>query len=226
MKKRSVTKMILDLLMTILLPLLMIQALAGEELHEWIGILMLIIFIAHHLINFSWHKNLLKGKYNVIRGLGILINAGILICMVFSAISGIVLSQYVFVFLDIDQGISFARSAHMIGTHWMFVLISLHLGIHIKIIKGYLEQSIKRKLGKVSNSVVCIMTGIAAIYGLKIFIDTKLWQYMFYQAQYMFYDFTRTAIGVYLDYVFMMILFIEIGYFMSNKLHLANRSNR
>lgn len=29
--------MILDLIMTILLPLLMIQALTGEKLHEWIG---------------------------------------------------------------------------------------------------------------------------------------------------------------------------------------------
>lgn len=100
MKKKSIIKMIVDLLMTILLPLLMIQALAGEELHEWIGIL---------------------------------------ICIIFSAISGILLSQYVFTFLNINQGISFARAAHMICTHWMFVLTSFHLGMHMKIMKGYLD---------------------------------------------------------------------------------------
>lgn len=98
MKKKSIIKMILDLLMTILLPLLMIQALAGEELHEWMGIFMFLLFIMHHLINFNWHKNLLKGKYDAVRSIGTLVNAGILICMILSAISGILLSQYLFVF--------------------------------------------------------------------------------------------------------------------------------
>lgn len=104
MKKKSIIKMILDLLMTILLSLLMIQALAGEELHEWMGIFMFLLFIMHHLINFNWHKNLLKGKYDVVRSIGTLVNAGILICMILSAISGILLSQYLFVFFRCQSG--------------------------------------------------------------------------------------------------------------------------
>lgn len=102
MKKKRIIKIILDLLMTILLPLLMIQALAGEELHEWIGILMFILFIMHHILNFNWYKNLLKGKYNAVRSVGTLVNTAILICMIFIAISGVLLSQYVFVFLDVS----------------------------------------------------------------------------------------------------------------------------
>lgn len=218
MKKKSIIKMILDLLMTILLPLLMIQALAGEELHEWMGIFMFLLFITHHLINLNWHKNLLKGKYNAVRSIGTLVNVGILICMIFSAISGVLLSQYVFIFLDVSQGISFARASHMICTHWMFVLISFHLGMHLKVIKNYVERYSKRKLGIISGRVLQILSIIAAIYGLKVFIETKLWQYMFYQVQFMFYDFNRRVISVYLDYVSMMVLFAAIGYFVSDRM--------
>lgn len=214
--------MILDLIMTIVLPLLMIQALAGEELHEWIGIFMFLLFVTHHLLNLNWHKNLLKGKYSAIRSLGTVVNAGILICMILSAISGILLSQYVFAFLDINQGISFARAAHMIGTHWMFVLTSFHMGMHLKIIKSYMEQASRRKLGTVAGRVFTILFAIIGVYGLKVFIDTKLWQYMFYQVQFMFYDFNRMAFSVYLDYVSMMVLFAGIGYFVSDRMRKMN----
>lgn len=123
--------MILDLLMAILLPLLMLQALVGEELHEWIGIFMFLLFITHHVINLNWHQNILKGKYNAVRSIGTFINAGILICMILSAISAVLLSQYVFIFLDVSHGLSFARASHMICTHWLFVLTSFHLGMHL-----------------------------------------------------------------------------------------------
>lgn len=217
MKKRSIVKMMLDLIMTIVLPLLMIQALAGEALHEWIGIFMFLLFIIHHLLNFNWHKNLLNGKYNAVRCLGTVVNAGILVCMILSVISGILLSQYTFAFLDVSKGISFARAAHMICTHWMFVLTSFHLGMHMKIIKRYAEQSSGRMLGTVSGRISKILFVVIGVYGLKAFSDAKLWQYMFYQVKFMFYDFNRTAFSVYLDYVSMMILFAVIGYFVSDR---------
>lgn len=218
MKKKRILKIILDLLMTILLPLLMIQALAGEELHEWIGILMFTLFIMHHILNFNWYKNLLKGKYSAVRGIGTLVNTAILICMIFIAISGVLLSKYVFAFLEVSQGISFARAAHMICTHWMFVLTSAHLGIHLNVIKNYMEQLTKRKLGTVSSRVLKILFVTITIYGVKVSIDKNLWQYMFYRVQFMFYNFSQTAFRVYLDYVSMMISFAVIGYFVPTKL--------
>lgn len=218
MKRKSIIKMIIDLMMTILLPFLMIQALGGEKLHEWIGVIMFLLFMMHHILNFNWHKNLLKGKYNAVRSIGTLVNIGILICMIFSAISGILLSQYVFVFLDVSNGISFARAAHMIGTHCMFVLTSFHLGMHFKVIKSYIEQFSKRKPGTVSGRVFKILFTVISVYGLKVFIDTRLWQYMFYQVQFMFYDFNRRAFSVYLDYMSMMVLFVVVGYVVSDRI--------
>lgn len=226
MKKKTIVKMTLDLMMTILLPLLMIQALGGEELHEWMGVMMFLLFIMHHILNLNWHKNLLKGKYNAVRSIGTLVNIGILICMILSAISGILLSQYVFAFLDVSNGISFARAAHMISTHCMFVLTSFHLGMHLKVMKSYIEKSSKRKLGTVSGRVLKILFAVIGVYGLKVFIDTRLWQYMFYQVQFMFYDFNRTAFSVYLDYMSMMVLFAVVGYFVSDRIKKISMSKR
>lgn len=226
MKKKSIIKMILDLLMTILLTLLMLQALMGKKLHEWIGIFMFLLFIIHHLINFNWHKNLLKGKYNTVRSIGAFVNAGILICMILSAVSGVLLSRYVFIFLDVSQGLSFARASHMICTHWLFVLTSFHLGMHLKVMKNYIEQSSKRKLGIISGRELKILSIVVAIYGMKVFIETKLWQYMFYQVKFMFYDFNRMASNAYLDYISMMVLFAVIGYFVSDRMKKISMVNR
>lgn len=218
MRKKLYIRMITDFIMTILLPLLMIQALAGEELHEWIGICMSILLIGHHLLNFNWYKNLFKGKYNIVRSVGTFINFGICICMILCAISGILLSQYAFVFLNINHSISFARVTHMICTHWMFALISLHLGMHIKVIKSYIELSLKRTLARIAIRIFNVLVIVISVYGLYVFIDMQIWQYMFYQAQFMFYDFDRVAFMVYFDYVAMMILFTTIGFLIFDKL--------
>ena len=62
MKKKNV-KIIIDIVMVCLLPMLMAYALIGEKFHEIIGTVMLVLFILHHIINKSWHKILFKGKY-------------------------------------------------------------------------------------------------------------------------------------------------------------------
>lgn len=45
-------------------------------------------------------------------------------------VSGVLLSQHVFVFLSVSGYTSFARTLHLLGTYWGFALMSLHLGLH------------------------------------------------------------------------------------------------
>ena len=44
-------RMIIDVLMTAMLPLLMAYSLIGESNHDILGIVMFALFIAHHIIN-------------------------------------------------------------------------------------------------------------------------------------------------------------------------------
>lgn len=131
MKSKTILKICIDILMTILLLLLMAYSLVGEATHEWIGIGMFVLFILHHALNYRWSKHFLKWNYSIFRSLQTILVMVILICMIGSMISGIVLSRHVFYFLPIYRGQSWARTLHLLCAYWGFVAMSLHLGFSI-----------------------------------------------------------------------------------------------
>lgn len=53
--------------MTVLLLFLMGYQFWGDPYHEVAGAAMFVLFIAHHLLNVNWYKNLFKGKYSPAR---------------------------------------------------------------------------------------------------------------------------------------------------------------
>lgn len=69
MKNKKLTvKIMIDIGMTACLLLLMPYSLLGETLHEWIGMAMFVLFIAHHILNRKWLATVAKGKYTLFRG--------------------------------------------------------------------------------------------------------------------------------------------------------------
>lgn len=64
MKPKTALKLAVDVLMTLALLFLTGYQFWGEELHEWVGVGMFVLFIAHHILNGRWYKSLFKGKYN------------------------------------------------------------------------------------------------------------------------------------------------------------------
>lgn len=56
MKPKVIVKIGIDFIMTILLLLLMAFNLIGQELHEWIGTGMFLLFILHNILNYRWYK--------------------------------------------------------------------------------------------------------------------------------------------------------------------------
>ena len=69
MQPKQIGKRAVDGLMVLLLPLLMAEALFGQELHEWLGTGMLVLFLVHHLLNRSWWKTFWRGRYTPVRAL-------------------------------------------------------------------------------------------------------------------------------------------------------------
>ena len=65
--KRFTVKILIDIGMTICLLLLMPYSLLSETAHEWIGMVMLLLFILHHILNHKWLTSISKGKYNAFR---------------------------------------------------------------------------------------------------------------------------------------------------------------
>ena len=62
-----VVKRAVDLLMTAALLLLMSYSLIGEAAHEWIGMGMFLLFIAHLILNRKWVGSLRRGRWSAYR---------------------------------------------------------------------------------------------------------------------------------------------------------------
>ena len=132
MKGKVKIKVILDLLMTAVLLVLMAFQITGQELHEWFGAGMLILFLAHNILNFKWYKNLFKGRYTMFRVLQTVINLAVLISMLCLAYSGMLMSRYVFSFIPLDGSMALVRQMHMAAMMGLWICISYYLAKTLK----------------------------------------------------------------------------------------------
>lgn len=215
MKPKMKIKMGIDLLMTVLLLCLMAYQITGEALHEWFGAGMLLLFIAHHILNIRWYGNLFKGKYKPVRILQTFVNFSVLISMLCLGYSGIVLSRHVFAALPISGPMATARSMHMAASYWGFVLMSVHLGMHWGMIVGMFRRLLKgRKLPNVSVWGLRLASIVIAGYGLVCFIQKDIASYMFLKNQFVFFDFEQSALSVFIEYIAMMGFWIFASFYM------------
>ena len=96
MKRQMKLKLLVDMVMTALLPCQMAYMLIGETAHEWMGTAMLVMFIVHNILNRKWYGNLFKGRYSAGRVLRIGVNFMVFLSMAGLMVSGIILSREVF----------------------------------------------------------------------------------------------------------------------------------
>lgn len=125
------TKLLIDLLLGIGLLLLMSYQVVGEAGHEWTGIGMTLLMAVHQILNRKWFTALVKGKYTPLRTVQTCINAALMICFILTALCGINMSVHAAPFLSEFMQASLGRRLHLTLSHWCFVLMGLHLGLHV-----------------------------------------------------------------------------------------------
>ena len=214
MKKKS--KLAVDILMTLTLLFLMGYQLWGETAHEWAGAFMLVLFLAHHVLNAAWHRNLFRGKYTRVRILTSAVDLVLFVVMICLMVSGITMSRHVFAFLPINGGMGTARLVHMAACYWGFVLMAFHLGLHWGMMLARFWQmfGMDRSCG-IRCTVLRIAGVLIAGYGLYVFVTRNLAAYMFLRTQFVFLDYNESLISFYIDYLAMTGLFIWIAHYLS-----------
>lgn len=216
MKPKAVFKIAVDILMTFGLLFLMGYQFWGNIAHEWAGAVMFLLFIAHHILNGNWHKSLLHGKYSPVRIFQLVVDLLVFFAMIGLMVSGIMLSNHVFAFLDIHGGMSFARLLHMSASHWGFVLMALHLGMHWGMFMGIAKKALRLKRSSRVRKILLPVIGAGiAIYGLNVFIRRDLLTYMLVRTQFVFLDFSESIPLYYLDYLAMMGTFVFFTHYIS-----------
>lgn len=227
MKKKFICKIVIDMIMTVLLLFLMARQLTGDSAHEWLGAGMLILWIAHHILNRSWYSHLFRGKYAPARILQTVTNFAALLSMLGLMVSGIILSREVFAFLPIPGGIALARPLHVLSAFWGYVLMALHLGLHWKMILSMVRKS----TGSISSKPQLVLLRIAAAliagYGLYAFLKNQFLSYMFLTSSFVFFDFERPVLLFFAEYIAIMGLFIFLAHYASKGIQrLAGRRKK
>lgn len=225
MKPKIILKLAVDVGMTAALLLLMAYELIGQAAHEWIGIGMFVLFIFHHILNGSWSRNILKGKYNPIRIVQTVVVILVLCAMIGSMISGVILSRHALSFLPIKGGRAFARKLHMVSAYWGFVLMSVHLGFHWSMMVGIAKKHF-HKSSRVLKWGGCLLALAIAAYGLYAFGRREIGSYMLLRNQFVFFDFEEPLVYFYLDYLAVMGLFIWTGNYIWSALKILNTGRK
>ena len=227
MKPKTAVKLAVDLLRTVWLFLLRGYQFWGEAAHEWIGAGMIILFIAHHLLNRNWHKNIFKGKYTALRTVTLCVDVLILISMLAQMYSGIVMSRYVFSFLPIETGMSLARRLHILGAFWGFLLMSLHLGLHWNMVLGMFQKMARIKKSSKIRSISTFIAGFAtAGYGVWVFISRDFPTYRVLKSEFVCLDYSESKILFYKDYIALMGLGIFIAHYGLKLCRIMGRKRR
>lgn len=216
MNPKMKLKISIDFIMTVLLLFQMAYMLTGNTLHEWTGAAMLILFILHNALNVKWYGNLLKGRYSWVRIAQTIINLALLLCMAGLMISGMMMSRVVFSFLSIEGGMGFARMLHMAAAYWGFLLMSVHLGLHWKMVMGMVRKVRKEKeASKLNVWILRIPAAVISEFGVYAFIKNNLISYMFFKNQFVFFDMQQTLISFLAEYAAMMVLWACLAYYIS-----------
>ena len=203
MDKINRIRLPIDIMMTLVSIVLMggNYLFPADIIHEILGVALFVLWMVHIALNRRWYGAIFKGKYNPYRIMQTVINCCILICTIFLMISGIILSNQLFTFLNIQSGLGFARIAHLLSSHWYYLFMSLHIGLHM----GRLFQNVAAKI------LPRILLVLVCAYGLYAFIARGVWKYLILKQQFFFFDVERGYILFAMDYISIIILFAVVS---------------
>ncbi|MDY6396109.1 MAG: DUF4405 domain-containing protein [Treponema sp.] len=255
-----------DISMTILSVILMggNYLFPADIVHEILGLALFLLWAVHISLNRRWYASLaqasksitstnandrrtygaiFKGKYNPYRVMQTFINCCILICTIFLMISGIILSNHIFTFLGIEKGLGFARIAHLLASHWYYLFMSLHIGLHVGMIKNKVchselnnyhpelvsgsstnEMPKQVRHDKMRKIIPRIILALVCAYGIYAFIARGVWKYLILKQQFFFFDLERGYILFTLDYISIIILFATISHLIATRLKKIDKS--
>ena len=200
-----IIKRIVDAVMTVLLLCLMAYQVTGEMAHEWIGMGMTVLVIIHQILNRKWYGALVRGKYNPYRSITTVLNILLIAGFALTAFCGMSMSSYAVPFLYGMAPVSFVRRMHLSMSHWAFVLMGLHLGMHIPAMAAGL------KLKERTRAILtCIFTCIGGI-GLWLFLRNGMPNYLLFRVPFAFLDYEKAGWLVFLENLLMLSFWAFIG---------------
>ena len=210
-------RMPLDILMTLLSIILMGGTILfpNDRVHQICGIALVILWVVHIVLNRRWYGALFKGQYKPYRIMQLIINCGVLICAMLLMISGLLMAWFI-PSEWVGGALGFARTTHLLASHWYYIFIAFHIGLHGAMLAG------KMKIHGLVPRIICILI---SLYGVYAFIIRGVWKYMFLRQQFFFLDLERGYVLFALDYISIIVLFGTIAYYLGKLIVVTSFTN-
>lgn len=208
MKMKTIIKRVVDVALTVILLLLMAFQVTKQFAHEWLGAAMFALTIVHQLLNRRFYAAIFKGKYPPLRIFQLTVNVLLLLSFVCTALSGMMMSRFATPFMNGLLPSSVVRQGHLALSHWSFVLMGVHLGLHF----GIVTSKIKNSAAKITLGAV--MSGIS-VYGFYLFFKANFFDYMFLKIPFAFLDYDKAWWLVILENLAMLLAWAFAGFLCS-----------
>ena len=203
--KTSIIRLFVDASMTVLLILLMSYQVTGEAFHEWVGISMTVVLIVHHILNIKWYSVLFKGRYNAYRVITTVVNTLLLASIVFTALGGMSMSNYAVPFMNGIFDLVFAKTTHLALSYWSFILMGLHLGLHLP------AMTAKIKPDKTLRFILTTVFALIAVFGLFLFFKNGIYRYISFCTHFALFDYDKAPVLVFIENLAVMFFFVFAG---------------
>ena len=216
---RQALKVSIDTIMAVLLLLLMLFMVTGQQVHEWLGVAMIVLFVVHHMLNPAWFKNLFKREYTLSRVFISGINILLLLDVIALAISGVMMSGFVFEFLPINSGAVFSRKLHMLASYWGLILMAAHLGQHWGQMMGTGRKLFHcTEKSMIRTWALRLITAGVSCYGIYAFLIQNIPSYLLLKQAFVFFNFEKSAALYLFEYISMIVLFAALSYYINKAL--------
>ncbi|MEW6029612.1 MAG: DUF4405 domain-containing protein [Chloroflexota bacterium] len=154
--KKTVYKIITDIVVAVGTALLLSAKATGETLHEWIGVAVLAVVLTHLLLSFDWfaaaaRRFFQKQSFRV--RVNWILSVALFIAMTAAFYSGLVISKVLMPALGIELagGISW-KSIHTIASDFTLYLVGLHLAVNWKWVVKHILGPFRRQPRQVAEN--------------------------------------------------------------------------
>lgn len=202
-------------MMTMLLIIAMSSTITGITWHIIIGISLCMLIIVHNILNRRWYKSIHKGKHTAFRNLSTGVN------MLFLAAMTVLFVSAAFISLG---GSFFMRQIHVLSAYWGFILMSVHIGMHGRMINLITSKMFGRiQTHRICTVIMRIIAVCITAYGIKSSFDRNIGSKLI-----MYYSFNTTpvnesAIYTFAAYFSIMWVFIIGTHYMLMMLRMCAR---
>lgn len=157
-------KIIVDILLLILMLIEYSKVYLPGEIHEIIGILLIILVAIHLILNKKYLKAIKKRKYNIKQKSLLIINISLFILFFITTVFGILSSQYILTPLNI--GNLSIISLHKILAYLTLIILGMHLGFNLE------------KMFKIDNKLTYLIDVAIIIFGAYSLIQVDFYNHI------------------------------------------------